>query len=238
MDPQNTTAPVASPAPQGSKQLVPDNWPESSLKLLAYSREVVRLNLWTLVGLFVANVALGIVLQTVLKQAGQLIAELLSIAFGIATTGVFLAGVRGEQVSFGDSFKIISFDMYLKYLGLAVLTGLIALVSFLLLIVPFFIVVPRLSLATYFLVDKKLGPSEALKASWAATKGNLGKVWGIILVTVLFAILCLVLVGIYFLIMYSAAFAVLYAYLQRNQPQTPATPTAPAAPSSETPTAQ
>jgi hypothetical protein len=58
---------------------------------------------------------------------------------------------------------------------------------------------------------------DAYKASWAETKGYAINIWGIIAVNILFALLIVTIIGIpfsiYFLIMYSAAFAVFYLYL-------------------------
>jgi hypothetical protein len=41
-------------------------------------------------------------------------------------------------------------------------------------------------------------------------------VWGVIAVSLLFAVLCLVLVGIYLLFMYQTAFALLYLFINKN----------------------
>jgi hypothetical protein len=54
---------------------------------------------------------------------------------------------------------------------------------------------------------------EAYKASWNATKGHGSKIWGLIGVTALFALLMIVVIGVYFIIMYAAAFALFYLYI-------------------------
>jgi hypothetical protein len=117
-------------------------------------------------------------------------------------------------------------------IGLTILITLSLIVSFLLLVIPFFFVLPRLTLAEYFLVDKNMGVIEAYKASWNATKGHSLKVWGIYGAGILMALLCVTVIGIpvafYLLIMYSAAFAVLYEFLNRSPATQPATAAAPA----------
>jgi uncharacterized membrane protein len=104
---------------------------------------------------------------------------------------------------------------------LQVLVGLTVLGGFILLIVPGIYFALKLSFASYYLVDKNCSVMEAYKASWDATKGNLGKIWGLVGVNILFAILCVVLIGIYFTVMYSAAFAALYEYINEQQPPEP-----------------
>lgn len=91
-------------------------------------------------------------------------------------------------------------------------------------------------LAQYFLIEGKLGIVDSLSASWNATKGNVGKVWGIFGVSLLFGLLFLTFIGIpfaiYFIVMYQAAFAVLYMYLKQSPTST--TAAVPSAPSDPT----
>lgn len=133
-----------------------------------------------------------------------------------AATYLWLAGTKGESLSFGQtiSYCLKSFG---RMLATLFLSGLLAVVSFLALIVPFFFVYPRLVLAPYFLLDKNMGPIEAIKASWAQTKGHLSKLYGIYGAALLMGLLAITIIGIpfaiYFTIMYSAASAVLYRYI-------------------------
>jgi hypothetical protein len=204
---------------------VPDRWP-GAFGVMPFSKAAVKLNFWTLAAFWV----LAIVVSGALKRAGA-IGQIVGILVGVfATAGyvlAFLAGVRGERLDFADAFKK-ALPYTLKLLVLELLVGLTLAVSFVLLVIPFFFVLPRLSLASYFLIDKNMGILDAYKASWHATKGNAGKVWGIYGVTILFAILILVLVGIYLVIVYSAAIAVLYEFLNRNPAAQPVKAPAPA----------
>ncbi len=135
-----------------------------------------------------------------------------SVAFVLA----YLQGVRGRTLSLNGSLS-----QALPYLGRMILLQILATVivvgSLLLLIVPFFFVFPRLVLADYFLIDKNQGVIESLKSSWAATKGHVGKVYGIIGAAILMALLMITIIGIpiaiYLLLMYSAVFVVLYEYI-------------------------
>jgi hypothetical protein len=89
-----------------------------------------------------------------------------------------LKSVHKEAITWVDAFKE-GLSFFWRFWGLAILTGLLLAVSLILLIVPFFIVLPRVVLAPYFLIDRKLGIIEALKASNEAYKAHKG-VWGIL----------------------------------------------------------
>lgn len=215
---------------------VPSSWP-GAFGLFKHSKAAVMLNVWVIVGLNLAAIVVSGLLSGLgakdgqTRSWGELVANLVSLLFSVALTLVVLAGVRGQKMDFMTSLKK-SLPFYVRALVLTILTIIISVISFILLIIPFFIIVPRISLAMYYLLDKNLGPVDALKASWHDTKGNVGKVWGIIGVNIVFAILVVVLVGIYFLLMYMAASAILYMFLQANNttPEQPAQVAAPAEP--------
>jgi len=231
MEPQEPAATkVTDPAVQ--QPPVPITWP-GAFGLYKFSRNAVRLNLSTIVGLFAISLLASIIFGVLggNKSPSMDVMDLISNLFGIwisaALVFALLASVRETKTSVGEALKQGG-GFYLNYLVLTVLTIVILGISLALLIVPFFIVLPRILLAPFYLVDQKLGPTAALKASWHGTRGNSGRVWGILGVCFLMGLLCLVLIGIYFLFMYSAALALLYAFLAKStaEPAIPATPLA------------
>jgi hypothetical protein len=215
---------------------VPTSWP-GAFGLYKFSRAAVRFNLSTIVSLIAISLLVSIVFSILggNKSPSMDIMDLVANLFGVwisaALTLTLLASIRATKTSVGEALKQGG-AVYINYLILSVLTIVILGVSLVLLIVPFFIVLPRILLAPYYLIDQKLGPIAALKASWHGTRGNSGKAWGILGACFLMALLCLVLVGIYFLFMYSAALALLYAFVAPTGAE-PAAPTN--APSGEIP---
>lgn len=234
-----TPAPTPSPAapsPQTAAAAeallppVPTSWP-GGFGVYKYSKQAVKVNTMTIVVVGL----IFIILEGIFDKAGgkngggSLFSFIVSSLGSVSLASIYLSSIKGEKVGIGDSFKN-GFPLWLKAIGLNFLVTISIIVSLILLIVPFFFVMPRLSLATYFLVDRKLGVMDAFKASWNETKGHLTKVWGIIGAAFLMALLMVTIIGIpfsiYFLIMYSAASAVLYQYITKN----PATPAATAQP--------
>ncbi|HYH36447.1 MAG TPA: hypothetical protein VD706_03030 [Candidatus Saccharimonadales bacterium] len=215
---------------------VPSSWP-GAFGAYKHSKPAVKLNLVTLVVLWLVTILAGGLAESVFQNGGSSLINLIVGALTSAALALtFIAGVRGQRLAIGEAFSK-AFPFWLRAIGLDILVGLSLLASLLLLVIPFFFVFPRLILATYFLVDKNLGVIDAYKASWNATKGNTGKIWGIIGVHFLIVLLMITIIGIpfaiYFFIMYSGVFGVLYEFLNKAQPASapvPAKSAAPAAP--------
>ncbi len=223
-------------APKADLPNIPDMWP-GAWGAYKYSRQAVKRNplpiLAVLVLYFLASGLPSILLNRSGRPWGNAIGDLISIPFSIALVIAYLASVRGQKISVGSALKA-SFDpmLILKYIANAILLTVAVVASAALLIVPFFFVMPRLVLAPYFLIDRKLSPLQALTVSWNATKGSAGKVWGIVGAAIAMSLIMLTFIGIpfalYLLFMYGASQALLYEFLNRAQPATADAAIAPA----------
>ena len=94
---------------------------------------------------------------------------------------------------------IVYYKPIVKYVLASIASGVIVFVGFILLIIPGIILAVRLQYATYLIVDKNLGPIEALKTSWKLTRGNTWNLFffGILLGLInILGVLCLV-VGLF-----------------------------------------
>lgn len=228
MDSQPTdqnSQPAQAPPAEPAKPLerMPGQWP-GAFGLYKYSKQAVMLNLGTLVIFWLIGIAVSIVTYK-LGIVGNLINFVVGAFAAAGYVATFIAGVRGEKVEFGAAANR-ALSLTLNMLLLTLLMTVVLAASLIALIIPFFFVLPRISLAEYFLVDKKMGVMDAFKASWNSTKGHSMKVWGIYGVNLLFALLCVTIIGIpfaiYFLIMYSAALAILYELINKNPAPQPA----------------
>lgn len=253
----NEQQPSTSPAPQTPstpEEAVPTVWP-GAFGIYKHSKAAVLYNLGTFLGLIGLSVLISIASNLVtgdravsfdggnsFRSSGMgsiinVLAQLASIWISAAMAYVLIAGVKRLKMEVGESLREAG-AVFLPFLGLSLLVGLISVASILLLVVPAFFIIPRLVLAQYYLIEGKLGVGDAISASWNATKGNVGKVWGIFGLNLLLVLLALTFIGIpfaiYFGLMYQAAIPVLYMFIKK-QP-TPATVTnAPTAPSGPVP---
>ncbi len=211
--------------PKETLSSLPTNWP-GAWGIYKYSEQAVRLNLSTILTLWVFILGLGIVDSIKFTHTLTvnviiwIIFELLSIWISLVLIFVYLASIRGKETATGEALRKISPMLFLNYIVMSIVVGFLTTVSFIFFIIPFFFVAPRLSLASYFLLDKKLGPIEAIQASWDATEGNVGKVYGIIGATIAMMLLFITILcipfAIYFLFMYQASMVVLYGFVSKK----------------------
>ncbi len=235
---------------QSKLESVPTTWPKA-FGLFKYSKAAIGYNVWTIVILIVLSVLVNMIISSLFTttvdnadlykslnvpvQAGMstevqqtsLLGNILSFAVGIvlsvAIYKTMFAGIARAKMSALESFKAIDPMVALKLAGLNILVSIILFVSFIAFIVPFFFVLPRLMLSSLYVIDG-MGVMEALKASWNDSKGNVGKVYGIIGANIVFVLIAFTIIGIpvtiYLVIAYSAAYPLLYKYItgQKKQP--------------------
>ncbi|MFO0680045.1 MAG: hypothetical protein U0169_26220 [Polyangiaceae bacterium] len=136
------------------------------------------------------------VVITALNGVGSIIGMFVQYFLMVGLYRIVLAVVRNEEASVGMLFK--GMDRFGALLGTVILQGLAVVIGMLFLIVPGLILALGLAFAPYFAVDAKLGPIEALKASWEATNGQKAKVFlfGLVGVGITFVGLIACLVGV------------------------------------------
>jgi hypothetical protein len=99
-----------------------------------------------------------------------IIGAVLTVLFRMGLTRIFLNTVSSEkEPEFIDIFS--SFDLFASYLFGTVLYVLIVLIGSILFVVPGIILGIRYCFFGYFIIDKRLGAIEALKASDKITEG-------------------------------------------------------------------
>lgn len=138
----------------------------------------------------------------------------------LATPGVILLQIKGtrrETLNWQEAFSK-GLNHVLRLLGLGILMALVLFASFLLFIIPFFIVLPRLFMAPYYLIDRKMGIIESMKASWNDYKAHKG-IWGIIGVSFLLGLATVVpfigwIIAGVLTFLYSAAPAIRYEQIK------------------------
>jgi hypothetical protein len=157
---------------------------------------------------------------------------MLAIGYGIFISGpigysvswVFLKAVRREKIEIKDMFAVFDRNYWNAVIA-GLVTTIIIVIGFFMLIVPGIIFACRLAFVPYLIMDEKMEAMEALKASWAMTKGHGWTVFfmGLLAFFIVIAGLLVLIFGVLISAMWiTAAFAVLYhsVYLKQGIPAT------------------
>jgi hypothetical protein len=200
-----------------SSEMVPRApWP-GAFGVYNYSKRVISYNL----AAFLPVIVFAYLAELIATYSRPLVAILLYIVvFLLQLTGyvILLACLRHQKISIGDALDKAT-RLSLKTLCLYFIMGVMVALGLVLLIVPGIILIARLALAPYYLIDQNLSIKESLVTAWKNSEGHVTKTWGVIAVELLFAILALVLVGFYLTVVYSAAILILYKF-ENAQPKT------------------
>lgn len=106
---------------------------------------------------------------------GVVIGWVLQAFFQAGFVRMYLSAARGRAPEFAHVFS--GGPRFFAMLGAMVVHSLMIIIGFALLIVPGVILSLGLLLYPYYVVDRGMGPIEALRASWDATTGQKGKLF-------------------------------------------------------------
>ena len=131
-----------------------------------------------------------------------------------------------ERKPLGDLIKDCS-KYLLRMAGLLIVMDVVLAVSLLVLIIPFFFVLPRVYLAPYFLIANDSTVGDALSDSWNLTKGNCKKVYGLLGLDIAIALLVITIISIPFAIYWGTINTGSFALLSRHLAKLSKSPVAP-----------
>ena len=146
---------------------------------VSFGWQTTKKNLGFLIGVaLVAYVAPQIVVGLLSGEEGSssyalwsIISWIYSMIVSIGMIVISLKLVRGQKPEFADLFNNTS--VLLNYLIGMFLYGLMVLAGFIALVIPGIYLALKFQFVSYFIIDKKMGAIEALKASGQATQGKL-----------------------------------------------------------------
>lgn len=204
--------------------------------VLGYGWRVMKANLWFFVGMgllfmiitYLPTIARFILREMDLPNASRITAEFSLMILGWVINIILAIGLIKIALSFCNEQKprigtlFDAWGCFWRYVAAGILYGFIMLAGFILLIIPGIIWSIKFGLCFYFIIDKGLGPIEALKASSRTTMGvkwdlfGFGIVCGLINIL---GVLCL-LVGVFATYpMVLVANALLYRQLMAQTPE-------------------
>jgi uncharacterized membrane protein len=127
---------------------------------------------------------------------------------------VFLKAVRGDKFEVKDIFMPFeNIETYLNVILAELLKSAIIAIGMFLLIVPGIIFACKLAFVKFLVLDRNMGPVEAVKESWNMTRGYAGDIFlvGLIAVPLAIAGMILLVVGLIPVVMWvRCAFASMY----------------------------
>ncbi|MDQ5885859.1 MAG: hypothetical protein QG628_256 [Patescibacteria group bacterium] len=229
--PVNPVQKTASPEISNINDIT--TWP-GAFGAYKYSKKAVRTNANTIVILIILSIVWAIINSIEIQNKGvsllkDIVDALVNVIFTAAFITILLAGVNNVKLSVSQVMSKIK-QYLLNIFIVSVLVSFATIASIILFVIPFFFVFPRLVFAPYLVIDKGLSATEAFSASWKMSKGHVGKVYGIVGANIAMGLLAITIIGIpfaiYFVIMYSAATAILYSFINKQQPEVSSPPTA------------
>jgi len=180
--------PLASGAPRDLEALIRDGYQVNVGDYFGQGFEIFKRNIGGFLGFsgvvvlltvvtFFVNFMLGFVLA-IIPVLGPLIAMPLSIAVNLVvvsleTAAVYLVAfriIRGQEVEFGDFFKVTELFVPVALAGLMV--GFATFLGYLMLILPGIFLAVCLKLTMPLIVDRKLRPTEAIGISFKIALKN------------------------------------------------------------------
>lgn len=138
---------------------------------------------------------------------GGLINLLLGTLISMGVSAFFLMASRDpERVDYAALWHP---QDYLKFLATQVLVGIVVAIGFLLLVVPGIILSLVLLFATLIVIDRGLGPIEAMKESHRLTSGHKWSLLGFVIVLAILNLIGVLVFGIGFLVSFPVTFLAL-----------------------------
>jgi uncharacterized membrane protein len=114
---------------------------------------------------------------------GNILAWILNLIIDMGIIRIALKFVDLEKPAFSDLFQRNSL---INYVLTSIISCVIIVIGLILFIIPGIIFAFRLQFSKYLVIDKKLGPVEAIQKSWKMTKGV---TWNLFLLCLLFILI-------------------------------------------------
>lgn len=194
----------------------------SITECLSFGWNTFKSRPWFFIGAFLAISAVDILIRVITSHgkgaSGMLVLIdfVASVVFGTALNmGVISFLLKAHDTPMTVAFKDFWPDLerFWKYFVAMILTLVVTAAGFILIIIPGLIAMVTLAFTYYEVIEKDLGPIEAMKASARITKGHRWHILGLFIVLILINIAGLIALVVGLLVsMPVTMFAVVHAY--------------------------
>jgi hypothetical protein len=164
-------------------------------------------------------------LAAIVPGISGIVGMVIGAFFMVGLLRVCLDAARGKPVRFATLF--LGGDRFVAMLGLYFVMTLLIALGCLLFLVPGIILAFAWSFAPLYVVDANLGPIAAMRASWHATTGQKGKIFGFALLSMGIGLLGLVACGVGIIPAMSLVYVAWAAAFTRASGREPALPDGP-----------
>lgn len=174
---------------------------------IKYGWNTMKQWFWPFAGIVLIQTLVSWLPQLVIDETADIFAAyilfsviifILETLISMGITKIALGVIDNQEFKFADLFS--AYPLFFKYLLGGILYGLIVCAGLILLVIPGIIWGIRFRFYFYLIIDKNLGPIEALKTSWKITKGS---AWNLFL----FELLLVGIIIIGFLALFVGIFA-------------------------------
>lgn len=190
---------------------------------VSFGWETTKKNLWFLVVTTLIVTVISVIPAIIEGQLPKdqaffrvsigIIGRIAEIIMSIGMIVISLKLIDGKKPSLRDLY--IHYNLFLNYFVASILYGLIVLAGYILLIAPGVIWTVKYQFYGYYVIDKKMGPLEAIQASGKATQGHKWHLWRFAFVEIGIFILGFLALGIG--ILFAAPVAMIaVAYIYRK----------------------
>ncbi|MDB5189443.1 MAG: hypothetical protein JWL82_400 [Parcubacteria group bacterium] len=173
---------------------------------------------------FVSGLLQGFAASALGKTPGGIVSFLISLlADNLIAIGILSIYLKAHDAVMSAEFKdFMRFKLYWVFLAASILVSFLTIVGLVLLIIPGIIVMTMLCFTATLIVDRNLGPIEAIKESARLTKGNRWKIFLLLIVVVLLNIVGAIalIVGV-LIAMPISMLALVHAYRTLSTPEAP-----------------
>lgn len=143
---------------------------------------------------------------------GWILSTMISVGFMRGLLG-YVRGKEPEMSMIFEGYKPLS--VWINSIFAAVLTGIVVTIGLILFILPGIYFLFKFIFAPYIVIDKELGPIDAMKKSWEYTTGNFAHVIVFGLISILFCILGIITLGLGFIVI-TPLLTIVYALFYKN----------------------